>query len=93
MLVVLWTRRAYAGFGWWTAGLALEVLGTIFFMNAPRIEFGYRLTQDQLQASLSKSEGHRAQMLAFNEMNDKLTACSYWPGACGNLNCIYFCLR
>lgn len=39
MLVVLWTRQTYAGFGWWTAGLACEGLGTIFFILHPP-EFG-----------------------------------------------------
>lgn len=37
MLVVLWTRKTYAGFGWWTAGLACQVLGTAFFILRPQV--------------------------------------------------------
>ncbi|MFZ3127855.1 MAG: hypothetical protein WA136_07540, partial [Rhodoferax sp.] len=36
MLVVLWTRKTYPGFGWWSIGLAYEVLGTAFYTLWPR---------------------------------------------------------
>ncbi len=32
MFVVLSTRKTYVGFGWWTAGLACQVLGTLAFI-------------------------------------------------------------
>ncbi|MDO8778012.1 MAG: diguanylate cyclase [Burkholderiaceae bacterium] len=46
-------------------------------MNAQRIESDYRATQDALQTSLEQSERQRAQMVAFNEMNERLMACRH----------------
>lgn len=46
-------------------------------MNAQRIELDYRTSQDVLQTSLAQSEQHRAQMVAFNEMNERLMACRH----------------
>jgi diguanylate cyclase (GGDEF)-like protein len=36
MLVVLSTRKTYPGFGWWSLGLACEVLGTAFYILRPQ---------------------------------------------------------
>jgi len=36
MFVVLWTRKTYPGFGWWTLGLACQVLGTVSFILRSR---------------------------------------------------------
>jgi diguanylate cyclase (GGDEF)-like protein len=63
--------------------LAIQVLTamllplTLINMDARRIEFDYRATQARLQASLAESERHRAQLVAFNEMNERLMACSH----------------
>lgn len=46
-------------------------------MNAQRIEWDYRVVQDELQASLVQSEQHHAQMAAFHEMNERLMACRH----------------
>ena len=36
MLVVLRTRKSYPGFGWWSLGLACEVLGAAFYLLRPQ---------------------------------------------------------
>jgi diguanylate cyclase (GGDEF)-like protein len=62
--------------------LAIQVLTamllplTLISMDARRTECDSLATQDQLRAGLAKSERHRAQMVAFNTMNERLLACS-----------------